>query len=291
MQPTPSLDTPATSPSALSRLQPIAGSHPAARRYSQTRRNLLARHERVTAVHGRWAHEQLLVAGVRPDQTLWCPGAASFPDAEVVASAAVASALQAFTISERTLARLHPGLSAPALLSVVRLPQWTPGDVLRADARLVLVADGIEYAGNLGTLVRTADACGADGVVLTSLNARLSHPKVFVASRGTVLTMPVLEYADAAGARRDLVAAGFSAYVADPAAALSYRDVDYTDGRSAVVVGSEGDGVGAAWRTPELARVSIPMLGRADSLNVAASAAILLFEARAQLDRSRQSRP
>jgi TrmH family RNA methyltransferase len=282
----PTLDSPVTptpSLSPLSRLQPIAAGHPAARRYSQARRNLLARHERVIAVHGRWAHEQLLLAQAPVEHTLWCPGDTSSPDADLVA-AVVESASQAFTISERTLSRLHPGLSAPALLSVVRLPRWRPSQVLRPAARLVLVADGIEYAGNLGTLVRTADACGADGVVLTSMNARLSHPKVFVASRGTVLTMPVLEYTDPADARRDLAAAGFTSYVADPGAALSYRDVDFAAGRAAVVVGSEGEGVGPAWRTSDLSRVSIPMLGRADSLNVAASAAILLFEARAQLD-------
>ena len=99
-----------------------------------------------------------------------------------------------YEISEKILARLHPGLSAPALLSVVRLPAWTPAEVLRPDARLLLVADGIEYAGNLGTLVRTADAAGADGLVLTNATCRLTHPKVFEASRGTVLTLPTVEY-------------------------------------------------------------------------------------------------
>ena len=94
--------------------------------------------------------------------------------------------------------------------------------------------------------------------------------------------MPVLEYGDIDVARRDLAAAGFTAYVADPAAERSYRATDYAE-RAAIVVGSEGNGVCAAWRTPDLARVSIPMLGQADSLNVAASAAILLFEAQARL--------
>ena len=99
---------------------------------------------------------------------------------------AIGPAAEAYAVSEQTLARLHPGLSAPALLSVVRLTDWQVRDVLRPDARLVLVADGIEYAGNLGTLIRTADAAGADGLVLTNATCRLTHPKVFEASRGTV---------------------------------------------------------------------------------------------------------
>lgn len=241
---------------------------PAARLYSQARRNLLPRHERLVAVAGRWQHEHLRRLGVQPEVTLRCGEVPDVPADE---------------ISPRILNRLHPGLSAPALLSVVRLPTWRPDDVLRPGARLVLVADGIEYAGNLGTLVRTADAAGADGLVLTNAVCRLTHPKVFEASRGTVLTMPTIEYPTVAAARRDLVAGGFTAYVADPAAAVDYLAVDYGCGKAAIVVGSEGDGVAAEWRTPDLTRVSIPMRGRADSLNVAASASVLLFDARARL--------
>lgn len=267
--------------SVAARLQPVAANHPAARRYAQARRHVLPRSERVTAVQGRWAHERLLAGTGRIATTLWCPGDRA-GDLDEVAAQVVEVAESAYTISERALARLHPGLTAPALLSVVRLPQWRPAQVLVPSARLLLVADGIEYAGNLGTLIRSADACGADGVVLTSVDARLSHPKVFVASRGTALTMPVLEYDDVALAKHDLSSAGFTAYVADPAAAGSYRHTAYAD-RPAIVVGSEGNGVCDAWRAPDLARVSIPMLGQADSLNVAASAAILLFEARARM--------
>jgi TrmH family RNA methyltransferase len=249
------------------RLLPIGPGHPAARLYSRARRNLLPRHDRLVAVAGRWQHEQLRRLGVEPEVTLRCGSGDP----------------ATYEISEKTLARLHPGLSAPALLSVVRLPTWTPAEVLRPDARLVLVADGIEYAGNLGTLIRTADAAGADGLVLTNATCRLTHPKVFEASRGTVLTMPVPEYDSVAHARRDLTAAGFTAYVADPAAALDYLSVDYEHRKIAIVVGSEGDGVAPEWRTPDLTRVSIPMRGRADSLNVAVSASVLLFDARSRM--------
>jgi TrmH family RNA methyltransferase len=180
------------------------------------------------------------------------------------------------------LVRLQPDATAPALLSVVRLPSWEPSRVLTGDARLVLVADGIEYAGNLGTLVRTADACAADALVMTRATARVTHPKAFTASRGTVLTTPVLTYPSIGSARAALTDAGFTAYVADPAGATPYRSAGLGGGRTAVVVGSEGDGVSDEWRTG-LTRVAIPMLGRADSLNVAVSAAVLLFEARAAL--------
>jgi TrmH family RNA methyltransferase len=267
---------PTLSPASTSTIRQIGPTHDAARLYSRARRNLLPRDQRLVAVSGRWQHEHLLRLGIEPVVTLRCGPA----DPAVVAPGGERAT---YAISEKTLARLHPGLSAPALLSVVCLPAWRPEEVLRPDARLVLVADGIEYAGNLGTLVRTADAAGADGLVLTNPHCRLTHPKVFEASRGTVLTLPVVSYETVAEARRHLTAAGFTAYVADPAAAVDYLGVDYSHQKVALVVGSEGAGVAAGWRTPDLTRVSIPMRGRADSLNVAASASVLLFDARARL--------
>jgi tRNA G18 (ribose-2'-O)-methylase SpoU len=268
---------------ALDLLQPVGASHDDVRRYSRARRNTLPRADHVTAVSGNWAHEVVLRSGAVVDAVLWCPGVRPYPGLEATAVAVAARAARAFRISERTLARIQPEATAPALLSVIRLPHWDPHQVLTGDARLVLVADGIEYAGNLGTLVRTADACAADALLLTRATARVTHPKVFTASRGMVLTTPVLSATSIASARSDLAEAGFTAYVADPAGATPYRSAGLGTRRTAVVVGSEGDGVSDEWRRG-LTRVAIPMHGRADSLNVAASAAVLLFEARAVLD-------
>jgi RNA methyltransferase, TrmH family len=280
---TPSLRPSSTGPASLERLQPIGTSHGDVRRYSRARRNVLPRADHVTAVSGGWAHEVVLRSGVAIEVALWCPGSRSHPDLEATAAVVASRARRAFRVSERVLARLQPDTTAPALLSIVGMPRWDAPTVLTSDARLVLVADGIEYAGNLGTLVRTADACAADALVLTGSTARVTHPKAFSASRGTVLTLPVLTYASVGEARRALADAGFTAYVADPAGQTPYRRAGLGTGRTAVVVGSEGDGVGAEWREG-LTRVAIPMRGRADSLNVAVSAAVLLFEARAALD-------
>jgi TrmH family RNA methyltransferase len=268
---------------SLERLQAVGASHDDVRRYSRARRNVLPRADHVSAVAGGWAHEVVLRSQAPIEVVLWCPGARSYPDLEATAAAAGERATRAFRISERTLARIQPDAAAPALLSVVPLPRWETHRVLTGDARLVLVADGIEYAGNLGSLVRTADACAADALVLTRATARVTHPKAFAASRGTVLTTPVLSYPSVASARADLDDAGFTAYVADPAGATPYRSAGLGTGRTAIVVGAEGDGVSEEWRR-DLTRIAIPMRGRADSLNVAASAAVLLFEARAALD-------
>jgi TrmH family RNA methyltransferase len=265
------------------RLPPAAASHQAVRRYLLARRCALPRGELVVPVAGLWAHRQLLRLEATVEAFLWCPGAAESSYEPVLADvveALVARAEASYVISERTLARLQPGAGAPGLLSLVRLPAWRPRDVFgRVGRRLVLVADGIEYAGNLGTLVRTVDACGAAGLVLSGPMARLTHPTVFTASRGTVVTTPVLVCGDAGAARRVVESEGFRILVADPDVACDYRIVQYDDRPTAIVVGSEGHGVSDAWRGGAAEPVAIPMRGRADSLNVAAAAAILLFSA------------
>jgi TrmH family RNA methyltransferase len=274
---------PSTTRPVLDQLRHAGAAHDAVRRYARARRNVLPRSQLVTAVCGGWEHEVVLRSGAAVELVLWCPGARPHPLLEATATELVTRAAHAFQISERVLARLQPDTTAPALLSLVRLPAGDPGRLLAGSVGLVLVADGIEYAGNLGTLVRTADACAADALVLTRAIARVTHPKVFTASRGTVLTLPVLAFDTIPEARSQLAQAGFTTYVADPAGATAYRDAGLGSGPTAVVVGSEGDGVSEEWRRG-LTRVAIPMRGRADSLNVAASAAVLLFEARAALD-------
>ncbi len=269
-----------TTPPAVSRFRPVAASHPDARRYQAARRNLLPRHDSVIAVSGLWAHRQALRLGADIETFLWCAGAGDVEESvSSLVDAALSVADTSYEISERTLARLHPGASAPGLLSVVRIPTWAAADVLGAGGGIVLVADGIEYAGNLGALLRTVDASGAAALVITNPVARLTHPSIFSASRGTVLTTPTLEFASVREARSALAAAGYGIVVADPDATGDYRNLAYGSTRTAIVVGAEGAGVCAEWRDVAAQRVSISMHGRADSLNVATAAAVLLFAA------------
>jgi tRNA G18 (ribose-2'-O)-methylase SpoU len=269
-----------TTSSSRNRPTPIGAGHPYVRRYLLARRNALPRHESVVAIAGMWAHQQALRLGASFEVFLYCPGEDSADRGlTTVVEALLGTADASYEISARTLARLHPGANAPGLLSLVRLPGWDAAPVLDGAAGTVLVADGIEYAGNLGALIRTVDASGADALVLTNPVARLTHPTVFSASRGTVLTTPTLEFTSVEGARGALATAGFEIVVADPAAVVDFRELRYGGPRTALVVGAEGAGVTDAWRAAASYRVSISMHGRADSLNVATAAAVLLFHA------------
>lgn len=145
-----------------------------------------------------------------------------------------------------------------------------------------MVADAMEIPGNLGTLIRTLDAAGADCLVLTNRRTRLTHPKVFRASQGMVLKMPVLDFERVEDALSWLRSNNVNIFLADTDDAKNYRSFDYSSTRTAFVLGSERYGIPKPWYEAGYERVFIPMLGSADSLNVSISAAVFLFEARAQ---------
>ncbi|TDD14740.1 RNA methyltransferase [Kribbella turkmenica] len=228
-------------------------------------------------IEGNWEHDRLFATEAPIEAFFWCPEAGTTAAVHRIADRAA----EVYRISEKLLTRLSRKTRSDGLISIVRLPVWRPCTFRFTNSSLVLVADGVEYAGNLGTLVRTVDAADADCLVLTSRRARPSHPAVYSASRGTILTTPVLEFDDIAEAAEWLRVHGFRIHLADPSASGSYRDRAY-DGPTAFVVGSEGSGLSKDWHEQGCETVSIPMLGQADSLNVALSAGILLFEARAR---------
>ncbi len=263
--------------------RPVGAQHPRVRDLLTVRKD--AAPGRIM-VEGAWEHDHLLTNGIDPEVFFYCPEATGIEVAGTPERAAhvAASASEVYRISEKLLARLTRKGRPDGLISIVRLPVWPADEFRFSDSSLVLVADGVEYAGNLGTLIRTVDAAHADCLVLTSRRARRSHPAVYAASRGLVLTTPVLEFDEIPTAAEWLRAHGFEVLLADPAATGSYRVPAYWGRPTAFVVGSEGGGLSKAWHREGFGAVSIPMLGHADSLNVALSAGILLFEARARKD-------
>lgn len=163
------------------------------------------------------------------------------------------------------------------------------GDLVLGAQPLVIVMVGIEKPGNAGAIFRSADAVGADAVVLCDASCDLFNPNLIRGSLGTVFTVPCAE-ASSAETIAWLRERGLTSYAAIVGARRTMWEVDYR-GPSAIVVGSEALGLGPQWRensdvsgpaTGGLVAVSIPMLGAADSLNVSVTAAALLFEARRQ---------
>jgi TrmH family RNA methyltransferase len=185
-------------------------------------------------------------------------------------------------VASAVLDRLAFGDRNEGLVATVRIPDLSL-DALRLPPNpLVVVLEGVEKPGNLGAVLRSADAAGADAVIAADPRTDPFNPNAVRASLGTLFIVPV-----AAGPSEAVRAR----LAADRIAILSARvdaDTLYTDadmrGPTAIVLGSEADGLTGAWQGPGITALRLPMLGVADSLNVSVAAAVLLYEARRQRD-------
>ncbi len=141
---------------------------------------------------------------------------------------------------------------------------------------LYVVAESIEKPGNLGTILRSSDAVGADGVIVCDRCTDIYNPNVVRASVGTLFTLPVVE-AKGSDAYIWLKEHQIQIIAATPSASIEYTDAAL-DGPVAIVVGTEQWGLSDLWMQAADVRVKIPMLGVADSLNVAMATTLLLYE-------------
>jgi len=234
----------------------------------------------LVALEGTWMIRRALVAGVRLQAVFVCPELLRGADGLALAGEAVRLGAQGYEVSEKVLSRLadRDGPDGIAALGQVRWP--TLGDIPIGPGTRVVIADGWDLPGNLGTLIRCADGAGASGVLVVEQGFGLSHPMVLKASMGAALATPVVAIGRP-DAKRWLRECGFRVIAADPGGRRSYRDTDYR-GPLAIVVGSERRGLAREWLAVADSIVAIPMLGISDSLNAAIAGALLLYEALAQ---------
>lgn len=234
------------------------------------------REEGFFLAEGLWLNGQALEFGADMRALFVCPALVYSEEWERVTARLIGHCAETYIISEKTYERLSDEKADRGILSVIRLPEWRLSDIPEKDFSTVLVLDGLENPGNVGTLIRTAEGAGADAVLICNRRTGIGNRMTVRSSLCTLLAMPVLE-ADAGQCIDFLTMRGYTIYLGKAESAVRYCDVGYA-ARSAVVVGHEKYGVGDVWFEHPHIAVSIPMLGRVDSLNVAVAGGILLYE-------------
>lgn len=178
-------------------------------------------------------------------------------------------------VDDRALASLSDSVSPAGVVALCRHLDVPLAEVVSSPTLLVICAD-VRDPGNAGTVIRTADAAGAAGVVLAGRSVDLYNPKTVRASVGSVFHLPIALEPDPAAAVEAARNAGYTVLAADGAGEVDLFDADLT-GPTAWLFGNE------AWGLPEdlaaLAdrRVAIPIHGRAESLNLSTAAAVCLY--------------
>ncbi|WP_199255891.1 TrmH family RNA methyltransferase [Mycolicibacterium mengxianglii] len=185
-----------------------------------------------------------------------------------------------YLVTERAAKALSDTVTPVGLVAVCSLPEVTLAEVLEASPRLVVVAVETSEPGNAGTLIRLADAMGADAVVLAGNSVDPYNGKCLRASAGSIFGVPVVEAPDVPALITALRGAGLAVLATTLDGELSLDDVALS-GPTAWLFGPEAHGLSPEVAALADARVTIPMSGSAESLNVAAAAAICLYQSSA----------
>jgi TrmH family RNA methyltransferase len=233
----------------------------------------------LTLVDGGREALRAIQAGVEVETAFVCRALVSTPEASEAlgrVEAAGRERIEIVDVGERAFERLAYGDRSDGIVLVVRPPRRTLEDLDLPDDPLVVVTEDVEKPGNLGAILRSADAVAANAVIALG-GTDLFNPNVIRASVGTVFSVPV------AAAPPPEVLTWLREHAIRPVATRVdaqrlHVDSDLT-GAVALVLGSEADGISETWRGGDVEAVRLPMLGIADSLNVSAAAAVLLYEA------------
>jgi TrmH family RNA methyltransferase len=230
----------------------------------------------LTIVDGAREILRALDAGVRVESAFLAEDLLRTPDAHAVA-ARLRHRSSTVHVSPAVLAKVAFGERSDGIVAIVETPHAVLADLVLPDDPLVVVVEGVEKPGNLGAVLRTADGAGAHAVIAADARTDLFNPNAIRASLGTIFALPVVA-ATSAETIAWLVARGIRPVAAIVEAATDYAAADLR-GPLAIVLGSEADGLTAAWRDASVTPIAIPMHGIADSLNVSIAAAVVLYEA------------
>ena len=244
-----------------------------------------ARHGRLL-VDGVREVARALDAGVALVEVFVAPCASPEPALDAVVARAAGFGVPIVPVTADLLSRLAYGERASGIVAVAKAPAASLEALrLPAEAPIVGILEDVEKPGNLGAVCRSADGAGLDALIAAGTTAAPAdpwNPNAVRASLGTVFTLP-LAVASTGKVLAWLRDRGLRVVAARVDGSMLYAEADLR-GPVALVLGSEATGLTEAWSGEDVTAVRLPMRGRADSLNVAAAAAILFYEARRQRD-------
>jgi RNA methyltransferase, TrmH family len=236
--------------------------------------------EQLTLLEGYRELTRAFDYGMKMKECFYCPemflGQNELPLIDKLSAAGVRCSEVAAHLIEKISYRDRP----EGLMAVAEILRHSLDDIPIKEHGLYLIAEAVEKPGNLGAILRSADAAGVDGVIVSDKRTDIYNPNVIRASTGALFSVPLAE-ASTAETMTWLKNNNIKALAATPHTDKLYSDIDLTQA-VAIVVGAEQYGLSDEWLEQSEIKIKIPMLGKIDSLNVATAATILLYEAARQ---------
>jgi RNA methyltransferase, TrmH family len=222
-----------------------------------------------------------IAAGLRPLVVALAADPGRHADVAALVDRLSRNGVEIVTVTAPVLDAMSPVRSSSAIVALAERPVERPQQVFAGAAPLAIVAADVQDPGNLGAIVRVAEAAGATGVVTTAASADPFGWKALRGSMGSALRLPLARYASADAAIAQARAHRCRVLATLPRGGRSLFDVTLT-GPTAVLIGGEGAGLPTALVDAADDRITIPMQAPVESLNAAVTAALVLYEARRQ---------
>jgi TrmH family RNA methyltransferase len=225
-----------------------------------------------------------LDAGLDLDIVFIDAASADRREVSALANRLAASGIEVLAVAPTVMSAISPVRSSSAIVAIGRRPERQADALYAGDAPLVVIADTVQDPGNLGAIVRVAEAGGASGLVAAGAGADPYGWKALRGSMGSALRLPIVVSARGDAAARDAVHRGCRTVATVPRSGRSLYDADLR-GPLALLVGGEGGGLAPAALEAATERISIPMADPVESLNAAVALALVVYEARRQRTR------
>ena len=223
-----------------------------------------------------------LSAGYKPHTLLTAP--------EIISRQLTVPSAENLTVSRPVFEKMAYRDNADGWLAVFPIPHVTMESVsFLTTIPFIIVAESVEKPGNLGAMLRTADAAHVDAFLVCDPRVDVWNPNVVRASRGTIFSVPVIE-CDNASALAWLKAHKIQILAATPSANIAYSDVNMIQ-PTAIAVGTENEGLTDFWMNNADVKVKIPMSGKVNSLNVSVSTALIVYESVRQRNGNQEVNP
>ncbi|GHO44221.1 TrmH family RNA methyltransferase [Ktedonospora formicarum] len=254
-----------------------AGLHNAqVKQYLATKNNTKANSKQLICLEGLRPIQAAFDAGLEICCLFICPERLRGNEAHAFIYQVSQRGFPLYQVSEKVLHAMVDWEGPDGLAAMACLRHYNLSSLSLNQCSTLLILDGLQIPGNIGTVIRCADGAGANGIIITNRRQRLTHPKLVRASMGSLFALPVIE-SDIDTTFTWLKHHQFQIVTTNPEASISFRQARYSK-RTAIVMGNEREGISHAWFEHHDLSVSIPMRGRADSLNVGNAAVLMLYE-------------
>lgn len=219
-------------------------------------------------VEGLWAYEKIIQTKVSIDELIYCEALIQTDMEKTMIHHLSSRSKNCYEISEKTMKRINSKDDPSGLVMICSK------EPIKKSFEKIIILDGLENPGNIGTIFRTSDGAGIDAIFIVNQKAKINQYKIVKASMGGFFSIPWFKFNTVNDCMKYLTSHGINLLLADPN--QSYQG--QTDGKIALVVGNERYGLSKEWFNYKHETITIPMKGCCDSLNVGVAASILIYK-------------